>query len=166
MRITCFNKAFSWIKPASILLVIGLAGCSARVLDSQNRVVGSPLPNCPASPNCVISEVGGAQSAEQRVAAFRLNGDVAAAWKQLRAELVSMPRTTVVFEQADYIHAEVVSPWRVYTDDLALRLDRPQQLVHLRSSSRLGYYDFGVNRERVEALRQQLLQADLIQPRP
>lgn len=161
------KKLALWLtKALSMVCLMVMTGCSARVLDSQNRVVGAALPHCPSSPNCVTSEVAGAMAEAQRVDAFQLQGDTTHAWTQLRSYVMAMPRTTVVFEQIDYIHAEVLSPWRVYTDDLALRLDAAQRVVHLRSSSRLGHYDFGVNRERVESLRQGLVEAGVIQVQP
>lgn len=141
-------------------LVFLVSGCAGRVFESHSRAEGSELPACPPSPNCVNSEV----DTEHFVKPFVLEGDTATAWQQIRDQVIQSKRTTVVFEQADFIHAEVVSPLRVYTDDLVLRLDAENNLVHLRSSSRLGYYDFGVNRDRVEALRSALVERGAIAP--
>lgn len=146
------------------IVALGLAflvsGCAGRVFESHSRAIGSGLPACPPSPNCVNSEI----DTEHFVKPFVLNGDAAEAWLQIKDQVTNSKRTTVVLEQADFIHAEVMSPLRVYTDDLVLRLDADNGVVHLRSSSRLGYYDFGVNRDRVEALRSALVKRGAIQP--
>ena len=54
--------------------------------------------------------------------------------------------------EAGYIHAEVTSAIMRYDDDVEF-LFVTDQRIDVRSSSRIGYYDFGVNRERVDALR-------------
>ena len=58
----------------------------------------------------------------------------------------------------------MASPWHVYTDDLELLWLPEHKRVEVRSSSRIGYYDFGVNRERVEALRARLLEQGALKP--
>lgn len=66
-----------------------------------------------------------------------------------------MPRTAIVTATDAYVHA-VCRTRMGFADDLECRLCRADDVIHVRSASRLGYYDFGVNRARVEALRQQL----------
>lgn len=140
---------------AALLIAATMAACSANVLQSKGRVAGQQLPACADKPNCVNSEGDAAHFIEP----FSIAGDATAAWQAARAAVANTAATKIVFEQADYLHAEVTSPWGVYTDDLALRLDAQAGLIHVRSSSRLGHYDFGVNRERAEALREALRQA-------
>ena len=66
-----------------------------------------------------------------------------------------MPRTTIVTATGDYLHA-VCRTRLGFADDVECRLCHTDGVIHVRSASRLGYYDFGVNRTRVERLRQQL----------
>lgn len=73
-----------------------------------------------------------------------------------------MARTRIVEEQADYLRAEITSPWHFYTDDLELLLRPHQKQIAVRSTGRIGYYDFEVNRDRVEALRTALCQASMV----
>lgn len=82
-------------------------------------------------------------------------------WARVGEAVRASERTTIVVADDRYVHAEVVSPWRVYTDDLEL-LRGEGDRVDVRSTSRIGYYDFGVNRERVEALRRRLAEAGAI----
>ncbi len=75
------------------------------------------------------------------------------AWPAARAAVLSLPRTQIVAESGEYLHAECSSAVFGFVDDLELQL-RPQSgLIAVRSASRLGYRDFGVNRKRVEKLR-------------
>jgi uncharacterized protein (DUF1499 family) len=95
-----------------------------------------------------------AQGERHGIAPFTL-ADPAGGWPKVVATVRASERTTIVTSEARYLHAEVRSPWRVYTDDLELLRDDGGR-VDVRSASRIGYYDFGVNRERVEALRRRL----------
>jgi uncharacterized protein (DUF1499 family) len=90
------------------------------------------------------------------IAPFQLSVPAGDAWRVLRATLENSPRTKIVTASEDYLHAECSSAVFGFVDDLELHLRSPQNTIAVRSASRLGYGDFGVNRKRVEALRQQL----------
>ena len=64
-----------------------------------------------------------------------------------------MPRTVIVTQNADYLYAQSTTALLKFTDDVEFWLDKPNQVIRARSSSRLGRKDFGVNRARVEAVR-------------
>jgi uncharacterized protein (DUF1499 family) len=64
-----------------------------------------------------------------------------------------MTRATVIAEEGGYLYAEYKSALMGYVDDVELLLDDKTRLVHVRSASRLGRSDFGVNRKRIEELR-------------
>jgi len=74
-------------------------------------------------------------------------------WVAARAAVLSLPRTEIGTESADYLHAECRSAVFGVVDDLELHLRPQSRLIAVRSASRLGYRDFGVNRKRVESLR-------------
>ena len=84
-----------------------------------------------------------------------MSGGPAAAFGRLKDLLAGMPRTAIVTATDDYLHA-VCRTRLGFADDLECRLCSAGGVIHVRSASRLGYYDFGVNRTRVEALRRQL----------
>ncbi len=104
------------------------------------------LQPCPATPNCVCSEDGG-------LLPLRSPGPAGEAWRRARAAVAGRPRTRIVAEAAGYLHAECRSALFRFVDDLELRLDDAAGVIHVRSASRLGRWDLGVNRRRVEALR-------------
>jgi len=111
------------------------------------------LANCPSSSNCVSSD---APDSAHSIAPFQLSVPAGDAWRVLRTTLENAPRTKIVTASEDYLHAECSSAVFGFVDDLELHLRPPQNIIAVRSASRLGYGDFGVNRKRVEALRQQL----------
>jgi uncharacterized protein (DUF1499 family) len=110
------------------------------------------LAPCPASPNCV-SSLAPESDHEHYIAPFRFTGDPAAAWQRLKAAVLAEKRVTVVAEQANYLHAEMRSLLFRFTDDVEFSLHAGSGLIHVRSASRKGYSDFGVNRRRVERIR-------------
>ena len=117
------------------------------------------LAPCPTSPNCV-SSFEPAADAEHHVAPLAFppgaRGDAAAAWVVLERAVRGIERTTVITLRPEYLHAECASAMMGFVDDLECLLDRAAQVIHVRSASRVGYSDFGVNRKRIELLRTRL----------
>jgi len=71
----------------------------------------------------------------------------------LRRIVESFPRTTIVTVDGDYLHATFASRIFRFVDDVEFLVDRDAGVVHVRSASRVGYGDMGVNRRRVEEIR-------------
>lgn len=80
-------------------------------------------------------------------------GDGTAAFARAVAVVKALPMTSVVEQTRGYLYAQCSTRWLRFTDDLELALDESAHVIHVRSSSRLGRKDFGVNRARVEAIR-------------
>jgi uncharacterized protein (DUF1499 family) len=87
------------------------------------------------------------------IAPFTYTGDGEAAMAKLADILQKSERTTVITRGQDYVYAQCTTKVLKFTDDLELWLDKPNKVIQVRSSSRLGAKDFGVNRQRIEALR-------------
>jgi uncharacterized protein (DUF1499 family) len=88
------------------------------------------------------------------IAPLPLQGDGPATLARLRQLLQDMPGVTIVEDGGDgYLYAQCTTRWMKFVDDLELWVDPVQQVVQVRSASRVGRKDFGVNRERVETLR-------------
>lgn len=117
------------------------------------------LSPCPNAPNCVSSD---ADDRDHRVAVFEIILPAAAAWRAVCANVRGLPRTTVIIQTDDYLHAECRSALFGFVDDLELHLRPMQNQIGVRSAARLGYSDFGVNRRRVESLRSALSQEGVI----
>ena len=106
------------------------------------------LAPCRRTPNCVSSQADAADR-EHYIAPIGFRGRM----EELRRAVQSMARTTVITAERNYLYAEYRTPLMRYVDDVELYYDERAGLVHVRSASRLGRRDFGVNRKRVEELR-------------
>ena len=110
---------------------------------------GGKLAPCKRTPNCVSSQAD-PKDEQHYIAPIVLKGDAIAA---VRKAVESMPRATVYRVEAGYLYAEFRSKLMGFVDDVEFLYDSQKGVVHVRSASRLGRRDFGVNRERVERLR-------------
>lgn len=117
------------------------------------------LADCPSRPNCVCSDATGTLHG---ISPLILNAPPDQAWAVMHAAVSNLPRTRIVAESDDYIHAECRSAVFGFVDDLELHLRRQSNSIAVRSASRLGYRDFGVNRKRVEQLRTVLAAQEVI----
>ena len=116
-------------------------------------VTNGRLAPCPSSPNCVSSDAG---QDSHRVEAFRIDAPAVTAWEAVRETVAALPRTKVVTDTGEYLHAECASPLLGFVDDLELHLRPLEGVIAVRSASRIGYSDLGVNASRVEDLRERL----------
>ncbi|MFM7295266.1 MAG: DUF1499 domain-containing protein [Burkholderiales bacterium] len=102
-------------------------------------------------PNTVSSTV--AKDDSHYIAPLSFTGSADAAWKKLEATVRAQQGATVISAQADYIYAEFKTPGLGFVDDVEFALDTTNNVIHVRSGSRLGVRDFGVNRKRIETIR-------------
>jgi uncharacterized protein (DUF1499 family) len=110
------------------------------------------LAPCPRSPNCVSSQADPADR-QHYVAPIEYRDAAPDAMAAVRKAVESMQRVTVLRHEPEYLYAEFRSRRMRFVDDVEFFYDRKAGLVHVRSASRLGRRDFGVNRERIEAIR-------------
>ncbi len=122
-------------------------------LTSDNRL--SP---CPASPNCVSSDMTDSHS----IAALDIAGDPNEAWQALRAYLETQPRVVIKISDSSYLRTEFRTRLLRFTDDVEFHLRPDENRIAVRSASRLGYSDFGANRRRLESIRQALFAAGVV----
>ncbi len=99
---------------------------------------------CKRSPNCVSSQADPADL-EHYIAPLHASMDA------VRNALSRMARVTIVSDRQDYLYAEFRTRLMRYVDDVEFFFDGT--LIQVRSCSRLGRRDFGVNRRRIERLR-------------
>lgn len=109
------------------------------------------------TPNSVTSQAGWwaghPMAARATIAPLRYAGDGLAAMKQLAEILRGMERTVIVTEKPDYLYAQCTTALLKFTDDVEFALDASAGVIHVRSASRIGHGDRGVNRARVEDIR-------------
>lgn len=150
--------------PALLFMALGtilVAGCSDNnqgqnlnmtTLEQNKQLTSGHLAPCRNRPNCVSSE---SVQDSFHVPPLEISGPASKAWQALQDIILDMGgRIEKVDEH--FLHATFRSRVFSFVDDVTCRLDRDKNLVHIRSAARVGYFDFGVNRKRVEKVRKRL----------
>ncbi|MEK7483687.1 MAG: DUF1499 domain-containing protein [Planctomycetota bacterium] len=146
------RKKMQWFGFAILLLVIGFFGArygikamsSAPSLGVQEGKF-TPLPN---RPNCVSSQT---EVSEKKVEPLSFQGPIANARQKLLQCIQQIPTATILLQKENYIRVETRSSLLGFIDDTEFYLEEGK--IQIRASSRLGYSDFGVNRKRVDTIR-------------
>ncbi len=118
-------------------------------------VVNGRLAPCPSSPNCVSSQ---SSDLVHQIAPLNFTSDPQKAFAFLKRIIQSLPRTQIITERDDYLYAEFKSALLGFVDDVEFYLDTEAKIIHLRSASRLGQSDLGVNRQRIEDIRAKFIE--------
>ncbi|NVN89586.1 MAG: DUF1499 domain-containing protein [Desulfuromonadales bacterium] len=106
------------------------------------------LPPCPGSPNCVSSQaIDG-----HRIEPFRITGDSRSAFERLRRILSQRSDTRITAAGETTIRVEFRTTLE-FVDDGLFMLDAANNLIQVRSAARLGYWNLGKNRRRMELIR-------------
>ena len=132
-----------------LLLPVVLIGCQSLRPANLGTHDGKLAP-CPSSPNCVSSQ---SPDDAHRIAPLTYSGRAADAMKKLTAIVQTFPRTSVITISDSYLHAEFTSAIFRFVDDLEFLVDETAEVIHVRSASRMGYSDLGMNRKRIEQIR-------------
>ncbi|GAX41431.1 hypothetical protein NIES4075_24010 [Tolypothrix sp. NIES-4075] len=116
-------------------------------------VKSGKLAPCPNSPNCVSSQ---SSDVGHSIAPLSYSSSPEEAIANLKSVIQSLPRTKIITESNDYLYAEFKSALMGFVDDVEFYLDRKANVIQVRSASRLGQSDLGVNRKRIETIRAKL----------
>lgn len=152
------------VTPAALALSVGPAPTVVALFSFS----GSRPPNlgvhdgylapCPSTPNCVSSQ---SSDPAHQIAPFPIQplqdgttGEVTL--DKLKEAIAALPRTRIISATDTYLYAEFTSALMGFVDDVEFYLDKAAQVIQVRSASRLGESDLGVNRQRIEALRSAL----------
>jgi len=122
-------------------------------------VTEGQLQPCPASPNCVVSQGVDPADGEHAIAPLTYSSDRDTAHQVLLQVLGVVPGAAVVADKPNYIRAEFTSKLMGFVDDGEFYFPAEEGVIQVRSASRVGESDLGVNRRRVEQIR--LALADL-----
>ncbi len=154
-RVTVLTRGF-----AALLCALAVSGCAA-IQTGQSGLRDGRLMPCPTRPNCIASADAEAD-ASHRIEPFRMRVPSSEAWTALRVAVDADARTELVERWPNYIRAEARSLLG-FVDDLEFLLDRRANLIHIRAAARVGYSDLGVNRRRINAIREALRRAGVIE---
>lgn len=142
---------------AIALVIAGQLGALSGAVPQKLGVTDGKLRPPSRTPNSVSSQAALYPDHPQKdyagIAPLRYTGDANAAMEKLANLLDKSERTVIVTREPGYIYAQSSTALFKFTDDMEFWLDQPNKVIQVRSASRLGRKDFGVNRARMEALR-------------
>ena len=148
---------------AVLALVAGRLGWLSGQPPDDLGVRAGRLKGLSNTDNCVSSQAAlyptHPMHAKAEIAPLPLQGSAANTIDRLAATVAAMPGARVVQRQPDYLYAQFTTPLMRFVDDVEFWVDPQARVVQVRSASRVGRRDFGVNRQRVEAIRAALARA-------
>lgn len=145
---------------AVIVLVLGQVGLFKGTEPKHPGVRDGRLKPPSRTPNSVSSQAALYPEHEMRdyasIAPLALSGDGAATLARLRTVVQGMPGAKLVKSEPDYLYAQFTTRALGFVDDAEFWFDPAAGAIQVRSASRLGRKDFGVNRARIESIRARL----------
>ncbi|MFM7450727.1 MAG: DUF1499 domain-containing protein [Leptolyngbyaceae cyanobacterium] len=148
----------SWLEPmpvgqaqplSDMPLVASLFHFSGTRPDTLGVEDGQLQP-CPSTPNCVSSQ---SKDNGHGIAPFTFRSSASEAFEQLKSVIQFLPRAEIITANSHYLYAEFTTEFMGFVDDVECYLDEAANEIQVRSASRLGESDLGVNRKRVEQIR-------------
>jgi uncharacterized protein (DUF1499 family) len=128
-------------------------GCSSKPTDNRGGKNGSLAP-CPGAPNCVSTLSHDSRHAMPPLPYISTKDQN----KDRIIEIIkSMKRSEIIDISDTYVHAQFKTRFLRFVDDVSFFFDDAAQIVHFRSASRVGYYDFGLNRRRMSMISKRYL---------
>ncbi len=114
-------------------------------------LVAGMLARCPDTPNCVCSMYK--DDSKHYIAPINVSANIPLDSLPILKDVIHEMGGSVQTETENYLAATFTSALFKFVDDLEVTSDPAQGLIHIRSASRVGYSDFGVNKKRVELLK-------------
>lgn len=147
-------------KIALITCLTAISACSGMRPDNLG-VSNNALLDCPSSPNCVNSQ---ATEEPHSIAPLKLKQPLPTAQviEHIKAAISKMPSMKVIEETDIYLYAEATTQIMRFVDDVEFLVSAEESVIHIRSASRLGYKDFDANRNRIEEIRNILIEEGII----
>lgn len=131
------------------LVVSACSGMRPAYLGTEQ----SALTLCPSTPNCVSSLTD--EDSDHAISAIPFS-DQSSMHSSLIEAVNANASAELIVNTPNYVYAEYTSSLMKYVDDVEFLFSTSEKVIHVRSASRVGRSDFGVNRERIEQLRSQL----------
>jgi uncharacterized protein (DUF1499 family) len=153
-----------WLAVAVVALLLAARfGAFAGRMPDNLGVRDGKLKPPSRTPNSVSSQAelwpDAPQKEYARIAPLPLAGDAKATIARIAAVVLDLPGARIVERREDYLYAQFTTALMRYVDDVEFWVDPAAGVVQVRSASRLGSKDFGVNRARVESIRARLAAA-------
>lgn len=130
-----------------------ILSCAIKPTDNQDSKEGKLKP-CPESPNCISTQ---AQDPRRPMPPLPFMGTKDQSKQKIIEIIKSMKRSKIVEISDSYVHVQFRSLLFRFVDDVEFLLDDAARIIHFRSASRVGYYDFGANRRRMREISKRYL---------
>ncbi|UNU19573.1 DUF1499 domain-containing protein [Microcoleus vaginatus PCC 9802] len=140
---------------ASFIAIPGEKTMFAGTRPANIGIQSGKLAACPSAANCVSSF---SQDAEHKIEPLGYTSSQSEAMVKLQGAIESYGKTKIITATDNYLYAEFTSALMGFVDDVEFLVDDEAKVIHVRSASRLGESDMGVNRSRIEAIRTQFNQ--------
>ena len=127
--------------------VLGLMSHSGEA----NGLVEARLTKCPDKPNCICTEFE-ADASHYIDPVVITQSNASEVLSRLKNSVQEMGGS-IQAENGNYLAAIFTSSLFKFVDDFEIRIDMDQKMIHVRSASRVGYSDRGINRKRIEQLK-------------
>lgn len=121
-------------------------------------LVDGKLSKCPEKPNCVCSEQD--DDTDHFIEPIIFFQNIAGSTLKHLKETIIELGGEIHTDTGTYVSATFSSSLFGFVDDLEIRFDSKQNIIHMRSASRVGYSDLGANKERVELIRKLFLKKE------
>lgn len=128
-----------------LAMLLIFSGCSGRMPEKMGTRNGKLEP-CPDAPNCVSTQ---SQDPNRAMTPLPFVGTRDQSRNRILETIRGMERSKIIDVTDFYIYAQYRTRFFRFVDDVEFLFDDTAQLVHFRSASRVGYYDFGLNRRRM-----------------
>jgi uncharacterized protein (DUF1499 family) len=128
-----------------MITLLILSGCSGRPPENFGIGNGSLAP-CPDSPNCVSTKSRNPKSA---MTPLPFIGTKDQTRNRIIQIIGAMERSEIIKATDSYVYVQYKTRFLQFVDDVEFLFDDTAEVVHFRSASRVGYYDFGMNRRRM-----------------
>ncbi len=125
-------------------IVMLLMACSSKPEKPEGMSI---LPECGWLPNCVNTQSDDGEKKSHPIKANTVQ------WGKLKTWMSKQQDWEITINEKNFVQAVVKTPVMRFRDDIQLLYLSDKQLIHVRSSSRIGISDMGVNADRVETLR-------------
>jgi uncharacterized protein (DUF1499 family) len=141
-------------------LLAGQLGLLKGTPPTDLGIHGGKLKPPSKTPNSVSSQASLYPDHPQRayadIAPLPLRGGANATLDRIADIIESMEGGKIIRREPGYIYAQFTTRLMKYVDDAEFWYDPSAEVIQIRSASRLGSSDLGVNRKRIESIRQKL----------
>jgi len=148
MKITFIIIAFLFVAFIVGFFILGFISKSGE----PSGLIEGRLAKCPNKPNCVCSEY--TEDANHYIEPISIAQDITFDALPILKNIIRELGGNIQTESDHYLAATFTSAIFGFVDDLEISIDATQKIVHIRSASRVGNGDGGVNKKRTELLKE------------